>query len=754
MKNPGLPSDEFICDVITNRTLLFEEYGHVTSIGQIRKTFSCPIRDFSSFNQFSFVATNLTGAILYVEMKLFHGSGKTDVINEPVSMSGGRGYLLMEETMKLIFPLESFGIYGKPDGWKDIIGMEIIVKRGKTDTSTAPVVVNIGAVYGECRKTQAGPRLTSRGLEVVLKHCSSEYALPLRGEAAAGECGGNFHEPQHASLLSMLPYHSYPRENTDEMLKGHIMGEQLPIPISWGENPSGILEWSHFLHRHHFLGEVLKSFLETKNDNYIQFLDDVIQDWIIHNHVPVGSNGGAGPSWETLSAAWRLREWLRIKDMAWPHKEFKEETRALMLRSLWEHCRHLMDHKGHPNNWIIVESAALTLAGMYLNEFKEAEQWFKEGVGRLEKEFKLQFMDDGAHFELSPLYHAICINAFLEVKMTATVRNIVLPEIFNLPLERATNYLASLCRPDFTWPSLNDSWGITGDYCTIMKLAGELFNRPDFIWIGTKGERGIPPAETVRIHADAGIGIMRSGYNRDAHYLLLRTGPAGMAHVHEDALSLDVAAYGRLCLVDPGITAYAPRALTDYYRCASAHNMILIDGKGPVRSQLGFQERVGSANGNLSVTLPETDSKEQSQAITLKGTCRDYFDDSGVRFTVTRKVVWAAGKYWIIEDSIEGTGEHTVTVCWQFSPGEINIDRHTAAVRFRDSEGKGIDLIPETEGYKFTVFHSRGDAGHSPSGWVSLNGKDIAADNVRFSITSPLPIMLTWALYPSAHRFP
>jgi hypothetical protein len=729
MKDPGLPPEKFVCDVITDRQLLFEECGYVTSINQIRKTFPCSMRDLSSFNQISFTATNHTELILYGEMKLFHGSGKTDVVSEPISLSGGRECLLPGETVELIFPQESFGTYGKPEGWKDIAAIEVIVKREKTDVSDAPIAINIGAVYGEYREIPAGPRLRDRGLEAMPDRCLSEKNRSLK-------------------LLSIPSYHPYPHEKADEILKGWIMGVLLPFPVPWNESPSGILEWSHFLHRHHFLREVLKSFLETKDSSCIRFLSHVIHDWIVHNPVPVESNGGAGPSWETLSAAWRLREWLWIKGIAWSCSVFKEETKALMLRSLWEHCRHLMDHKGHPNNWIIVESAALALAGIYLIEFKEAGQWLEEGVGRLEKEFGRQFMEDGVHFELSPLYHAICIHAFLEVKITAAARNIVLPEIFGSPLEKAAGYLASLCRPDFTWPSLNDSGGIAGDYCAIMELAGELFNRSDFIWIGTKGQKGVPPAETVHIYPDAGIGMIRSGYEEYGHYLLMRAGPAGMTHVHEDVLSLDVAVCGKPCLVDPGITAYAPGPLTDHYRSAPAHNMILIDGKGPVRSQLGFQERVMPAKGNLSVTLSERDS--ESLAAVLTGICDDYFNESGIRFIVTRKVIFTIEKYWIIEDSIEGSGAHTVTVCWQFSPGEIRIDSDTSAICFRNNEGRGLDLIPVIKGHKFNVFHSKGDMEPSPSGWVSLNGKDVAANYFRFSLTCPLPLMLTWKLYPIA----
>jgi hypothetical protein len=772
MKNPGLPPDKFICDNVTRRTLLLEGCGVVASTGKIRKTFLCPVQDLSSFNQFSFTATNFTETILYIEMKLFHGSGKTDTIIEPVSSSGGLESLLPGKAMQLSFPFESFGTYGKPDGWKNIAHIEIICKREKTDLSTTPITMNMGPVYGEYRIIPQGPRLTDKGLETALKYRSSEETRLRLEKTGAGEHGDNLYGPEHALLLSIPSYHPYPHEKADEILKGRIMGEHIPLPVPWNEGLSGILEWLHFLHRHHFLREALRSFLNTNDGSYIRFLDDIIRDWIIHNPVPAGSNGGAGPSWETLSVAWRLREWLLVKGIAWSSGIFKVETKTIMLRSFWEHCCHLMDHKGHPNNWIIVESAALTLAGMYLTEFEEAGQWFEEGLRRLEKEFYRQFMADGVHFELSPLYHAICVHALLEIKQAASLKGALLPVMFDYPLEKAAGYLACLCRPDFTWPSLNDSGGITGDYCAIMELAGRLFNRKDFLWIGTRGQRGAPPAATVSVFPDAGIGIIRSGCHGNAHYLLFRSGPAGMTHVHEDVLSLDVAAYGIPCLTDPGITAYAPGPLTDYYRCALAHNMILIDGKGPARSKLGFQERVRSAEDKLFQFFPETDSEEQPLTVALTGVCNNYFDETGDRFTVKRTVVFPAWKYWIVMDSIEGSGLHTISVCWQFSPGKARIDPETSAIYFTNNS-KGLALIPffnktlsntisslslddiikmcplsyYENSLQFEVIHSTGNT-DPPCGWVSANGRDVPAHHFAFSFTCNLPLTLTWVLYP------
>ena len=132
-----------------------------------------------------------------------------------------------------------------------------------------------------------------------------------------------------------------------------------------------------------------------------------------------------------------------------------------------------------------------------------------------------------------------------------------------------------------------------------MFYAGEVFNRPDFIWIGSEGKAGKKPEKKSSIFFDARKAVIRSGYDRKADYLLFRAGPPGAYHSHEDILSIEVVSRGTKKLVDPGITSYDRENLSDYYRSANAHNMILINGKGPDYSGLTFEERVKPARDNI-----------------------------------------------------------------------------------------------------------------------------------------------------------
>ncbi len=762
MKDPQYPSNRFLLDrpVSSERLLGIDSLAHMSgaSISGDAVGFSSPrsltvelplpSSDLSSFDRLSILIKNISSGPLLAGLTLFHGPEDEDSLSRAVSFTGGRELLSPGTWANLRFPAESFGSYFAPQQWTDVQRAELRIGREKTDQSTAPIEVLIQCVDAESREIPPGPRLTLEGLAGVLQRDVEgitgfhEVSRRYSGEMVS----------DRVSELRLMPYtagnralmipapHPYPMESADLIMAGHIMGQQVAEPVQWDADPLGIQEWTHFLNRHHFMKTLVRALASTGEERYAQALDRMIAHWITVNPVPVDSNGGAGPSWETLSAAWRLREWLWVAGIAWKHQSFRNDTRVMMLCSIWEHARSLMDHLGHPNNWIIVESAALALAGMCFPQFHESSAWAENGIERLRKELQSQFFPDGAHFELSPLYHGICLYALMEVKEGAQSRNIPLPHEFNRPLERSAEYLAALYRPDFTWPSLNDSGGATGDYAPLIGKAAELFDRPDFAWIASQGRKGSEPKWKSRVFPDSGIAVMRSAHARDANQLVFRAGPAGATHVHDDVLSLDVTALGMPRLADPGITTYAPDTLSQCHRSTGAHNSILINGKGAVRASLKFSERIRPAGNAFShyVSGP-------LEAAT--GLYRGPWEREEIDVTVARTVLFVHGEYWIVRDVILGSGEHEVTACWQFFPGRQEIDLKTYAVRCMDARGPMFELWP-ISAKKDPEIEVYTGATHPPRGWISINGADYPATNCRFNYATPLPFTMLWLLLP------
>jgi hypothetical protein len=743
MKDPGLPPTHFLRDRIVSRELLIgpREWSNLkgstregnavrfSSVARLDLSFSSQTQDFSHFNQFSLTALNLSRDPVLVGMTLVHGSESDALEGEYTSISGGREELVPGVRRELKFPIECFGVYGRPAGWSDVRKIQLTFSYERTHTGSKRLQIALYSLEGEFREIPSGPRLTGEGLASLL----------IAGIDASQTLAFPSHRSDDSGLL-IPPPHKYPRENADEILAGKIMGQNVENPIRWDANPLGELEWTHFLHRHHFLKELLLELRNTRNEYYAEALDRIIAAWISDNPVPLESNGGAGPSWETLSVAWRLREWLWVRGIAWSFTSFSRETRLLMLRSIWEHARSLMDHKGHPNNWIIVESAALAQAGICFPEFHEAETWFATGLQRLHDELDKQFFADGVHFEISPLYHMICLHALIELKNAASARQVNLPGRFNDVLEKGAEYLAAVCRPDFTWPSINDSGSFDADYSALMGNLAGIFNRDDFEWIGTKGSTGKQPSRTFNVFPDAGIATIRSDWDRDANFVLFRAGPPGAAHIHSDTLSIEIAALGRPRLVDPGVTKYAPNTLTDYYRSAVAHNVLLIDGHGPNRAGIPWEKKIAPAG-------PDFSWWSDACLKAVKGVSWGPWEGIDELFAHERTIFFVKGEYWLIKDLVTGSGQHEITGCWQFAPGRVETYMKNFGSRYVDGRGDYLELIPLPGQTPVEIEVTTGSL-HPPRGWVSLGGTDQPATRCAYTARTSLPTCLVWVIVP------
>ena len=73
-------------------------------------------------------------------------------------------------------------------------------------------------------------------------------------------------------------------------------------------------------------------------------------------------------------------------------------------------------------NHLFANAKALTFVGAYL-EGENSAQLLEQGIKLLNQELDEQFLDDGAHFELSPMYHEILLWDLLELIDLAMTSN-------------------------------------------------------------------------------------------------------------------------------------------------------------------------------------------------------------------------------------------------------------------------------------------------------------------------------------------
>ncbi len=761
MKDPDLNGSEFKRDVVIQRSVLVKPEdivnpqafgstsGKAIICGTEKITVRIPLRysDFSGFNSLTVILQNLSKQPLLVAITLAHGANGSDLTERSTSFSGGREILDPGPMAKLNFPAESFGVYGKPGDWKNITGMEINFSNEKFSTGPKDFKIEFHGIEAHKRMLPEGPRLTASGLKSLLidEVADRENFLGYSVESSfiPHGCGPGLQNrvtPFSAQdpAIYVTPPHFYPFDTAEELINGRIMGQNIPQDLPWNANPLGELEWTHFLNRHHFLRSMILEFVGTGNESIVERLAEIVADWVRKCPVPIDSNGGAGPTWETLTTAWRLREWLWIRGALWPSSAFPEEVKELMLRSIWEHAQSLMDHQGHPNNWLIVESTALTLAGMLFPLFRDSSKWVETGLSRLVSEHNRQFFSDGAHFEISPLYHSICINALLEVRHVAEISGASLPQIFYEPLEKSFEYLMGLARPDFTWPSINDSGSIDRDYCQLFVNAASIFNRPDFEWVATRGKSGKPPERNMRLFPDAGICVINRTDKNHQQWALFRAGPAGAFHVHNDLLSIEIFDDGTLWLVDPGITRYAPGMSTSNYRSALTHNVVVIDGIEPQRMSRPILERINSSRNSIIAF-------EGQDFTAVTGRSNELTDVAGNVCPIKRTLILLKKGSWIILEHMFGSGFHEVIHNWQFSTDVINMERVERNIIMASGETGGLVIRIMLPTIPIEIDSAYGST-NPPKGWVSVAGTDQPAHSARYRTKTMLPTRFCWLI--------
>src|SRR5947207_3185560 len=138
------------------------------------------------------------------------------------------------------------------------------------------------------------------------------------------------------------------------------------------------------------------------------------------------------------------------------------------------------------------------------------------------------------------------------------------------------SFLLAVRQPDGSIPAIGDADGgcllplarrAPSDSRGVFAVAAALLERPDFAWaaegaapevlwlLGSDGLRAFetlrvaPPAGPAsRVFPTGGYAIMRSGWTRDAHQMIVDIGPLGCSvssgHGHADLLSIQCTAFG------------------------------------------------------------------------------------------------------------------------------------------------------------------------------------------------------------------
>lgn len=393
--------------------------------------------------------------------------------------------------------------------------------------------------------------------------------------------------------------------------------------------------------------------------------------WIEEN--PVGEGNG----WEPYPMSLRLVNWMQwsLSGGHVPHgfdASLATQTRYLTQRIEW----HLQ------GNHLFVNGKALMMAGLYFKG-KEADRWLALGWSIVEKELNEEFLSDGAHFELSPMYHSIMLRDLIDLVDFSRVYRDVLEEAFpgaearlQDQVNSAREWLAGMVHPDEEISLFNDAaFGIAPSPNAI-----DAYSRA----------AGLPEVSHSwpSLHHFQGSGHVR--WQRDDWTAFLDVGAIGPdylpGHAHADTLSFELSIGDERLIVDSGTGVYGDSPERLRQRGSQAHNVVTVDGQNSSEVWSGFRVARRAKVNDLEMSLTEP------QRVSA---CHNGYKRLGGGVTVAR--TWEYKKGWLtISDSANG-----------------RFERASARLHF----GEGVQLEARgDEGYTITTRSGREIALRVPVG--------------------------------------
>ncbi|MEO5844531.1 MAG: alginate lyase family protein [Caldimonas sp.] len=348
-----------------------------------------------------------------------------------------------------------------------------------------------------------------------------------------------------------------------------LLGERHALAdVGWnGAGPTRL--WRY--HQHYF-DDLNAEGAEMRRDAHAALLER----WLADN--PPG--GGAG--WEPYPLSLRIVNW--IKWLLAGHEPSPAMLSSLAVQARWLAQRletHLL------GNHLFANAKALAFAGLFFDG-AEAERWLASGTEILKRELAEQVLGDGGHFELSPMYHALCledvldlvdaINAFGGDRTPAHALRGGL--IARIPAMR--RWLAAMSHPDGTLGRFNDcADGIAPAAAELGRLADAL------------GLAAAPLEDDDGIVVLAESGYVRIERDRVAALLdVARVGPDYLpGHAHADTLSFELSLDGRRLIVNSGTSRYGEDDVRQRERSTAAHSTVEVAGTNSSEVWAGF--RVG-----------------------------------------------------------------------------------------------------------------------------------------------------------------
>ncbi|MDA3926057.1 MAG: alginate lyase family protein [Kiritimatiellae bacterium] len=466
-------------------------------------------------------------------------------------------------------------------------------------------------------------------------------------------------------------------KRADDALKHIFIGQKSYKPyfrgddIDWMSNPVPDKEWIWQLHRMFFWDAMSKAYLHTGDEKYAREWCIQLQDWVKKNPLDKKHKN----SWRSIEAGIRGHSWTALYQRFIDSPSFTPAVLTDFLNCFYTHSTYLMQRYSKGSNWALMEAEGLAFIALTFPEFKESLKWRDEAVKRLNQEIYNQVNADGHQRELSYGYHVGCISWFMRTLELAEMngQRDMFPKVYLKTIEKMCAATINVSFPDGSTPQFGDSkTSGPGSTYRNLKQWSKLFNRPDFLYIATKGKEGVKPESTALALKASGFYSLRSGWNRDDIGLILKCGGNGGFHCQPDNGSFELIAGGRHLMPDTGCYIYSgDRENRNWFRATRNHQTLTLNEKN---SAFAPELLLWQPGENLDMLVLENAS---------------YKD-----LTHRRSVCFVDKRYFIIVDEAIGDGTGEIDLNFQLAPEKAVFNNEASSVRTDFAEGWNVLIQP------------------------------------------------------------
>ena len=324
-----------------------------------------------------------------------------------------------------------------------------------------------------------------------------------------------------------------------------------------------------WLYNLHYLGD-----LNSLNaDERFEFHLSYVLRWIDENPAFIG-NG-----WEPYTLSLRV-----VNLIKWCSRNNVRDQKILQSIALQADALKQQFEYHILANHLFSNAKALVFVGVYLDG-ELGKDCLIKGLRVLKQEMEEQFLKDGAHFELSPMYHSIILWDVLELIDLALITN--KPELirelgkWRKIATQGITWLSTMCHPDGDISFFNDA---------AFSMAPKLNNIKEY---ASKLNVEICKTDCSAIISMPFSGFTRININSENSVLLINHAEIRSSyqpgHAHADTLSFELSLFGQRVFVNTGTSQYGLGDERNRQRSTPSHNTLNMDGQNSSEVWSGFR---------------------------------------------------------------------------------------------------------------------------------------------------------------------